>query len=86
MIRAGMFATATFYGKHGSIYSTVPASAVLHLHDRDWIYVPEGSERFKRVEITPGRIIGNKQEVLKGILPNQQLVTDALALHTESQP
>jgi len=86
MIRAGMFATATFYGKHGKVYATVPASAILHLHDRDWIYVPAGSDRFRRVEVVTGKIIGNNQEVLKGILPDQQLVTDALALHTESQP
>jgi cobalt-zinc-cadmium efflux system membrane fusion protein len=86
MMRAGMFATATFYGKHGKIYATVPASAILHLHDRDWIYVPAGADRFKRVEVLAGKIIGNTQEVLKGILPHQQLVTDALALHTESQP
>lgn len=86
MIRAGMFATATFYGKHGKLYSTVPASSVLHLHDRDWIYVPAGTERFKRVEVVTGKIIGTNQEVLKGILPHQQLVTDALAIHTESQP
>lgn len=86
MMRAGMFATATFYGRHGTIYATVPASAVLHLHDRDWLYVPAGSGKFRRVEVITGKITGNKQEILKGLSPGQQVVNDALALNTESQP
>src|SRR6202012_4541459 len=36
IMRSGMFVTATFYGQHGRTYATVPSSAVLHLHDRDW--------------------------------------------------
>lgn len=86
MMRAGMFVTATFYGKHGTAYATVPASAVLHLHDRDWVYVPAANGRFRRVEITAGSISGNVQEVLKGVTPGQKVVMDALALNTESQP
>jgi len=86
MMRTGMFATATFYGKHGKMYATVPASAVLHLHDRDWLYVPAGPGRFRRVEVTAGRIVDNRQELLKGLSPGQQVVSEVLALHTESQP
>lgn len=86
VMRAGMFATATFYGKHGKSYATVPASAVLHLHDLDWIYVPASGHRFRRMEVTAGKMIGNQQEILKGISAGQPVVNDALALHTESQP
>ncbi len=86
MMRAGMFATAVFYGRHGKIYASVPASAVLHLQDRDWIYVPASQGRFRRVEVTAGKIVDNRQEILKGLSPGQQVVSDALALHTESQP
>jgi len=39
MLRFGMFATATFYGPK-KIYAAVPATAVLHLHDRNWVYTP----------------------------------------------
>lgn len=85
MMRAGMFATATFYGKHGKVYATVPASAVLHLHDRDWIYVPIGQNRFRRIEVTAGKMLGNQQEVLRGLSPGDRVVSDALALNTESQ-
>ncbi len=85
MMRAGMFATATFYGKRGIVYATVPATSVLHLHDRDWIYVPAGNGRFRRMEVTTGKVIGSQQEIFKGILPGQAAVVDALALHTEGQ-
>jgi cobalt-zinc-cadmium efflux system membrane fusion protein len=40
MIRLGMFATATFHRQKKETYTVVPASAILHIHDRDWVYVP----------------------------------------------
>jgi cobalt-zinc-cadmium efflux system membrane fusion protein len=86
VMRAGMFATATLYGKHGKNYATVPASAVLHLHDLDWIYVPASQHRFRRIEVNAGKMIARQQEILKGISPGQAVVSDALALHTENQP
>ena len=39
-MRFGMFVTATFHGQQKETRALVPASAVLHLHDRDWVYVP----------------------------------------------
>ena len=42
-MRIGMFATATFHGrKLQDQHASVPAAAILHLHDRDWVYVPDG--------------------------------------------
>ena len=40
MIRIGMFATATFFGRHPQTYASVPATSILHLHDREWVYMP----------------------------------------------
>src|SRR6202030_3110006 len=40
IMRLGMFATAAFTGLKKLTYSEVPAGAVLHIHDRDWVYVP----------------------------------------------
>src|ERR1019366_4150123 len=39
-MRVGMFVTATFLGQKDEVNSAVPSSAILHLHDRDWVYVP----------------------------------------------
>ena len=85
IMRSGMFVTATFYGQHGRIYATVPATAVLHLHDRDWVFVPARQGQFRRTEVTAGRIIDGTQDVLSGIAPSQQVVNDALALSAESE-
>jgi cobalt-zinc-cadmium efflux system membrane fusion protein len=35
-MRVGMFATATFFGNATQTHASVPATAILHLHDRDW--------------------------------------------------
>jgi membrane fusion protein, heavy metal efflux system len=85
IMRVGMFATATFSGRHGQNHAILPSSAVLHLHDRDWIFVPAAEGRFRRLEIAGGRIDGRTQVVLSGIAPGQQVVRDALALESESQ-
>jgi cobalt-zinc-cadmium efflux system membrane fusion protein len=85
LMRSGMFVTATFYGLHGKVYPTVPQSAVLHLHDRDWVFVPATGGQFRRTEVTGGRAIANVQEVLSGISPGEKVVNDALAMEAESE-
>jgi membrane fusion protein, heavy metal efflux system len=84
IMRSGMFLTATFYGLHGHKYASVPKTAVIHLHDRDWVFVPAVDGQFRRQEIRSGKTNGSNQEVLAGILPGQQVVADALALNAES--
>lgn len=80
-MRLGMFATAVFHGQSMETYTTVPASAVLHIHDRDWVYLPEPGSKFRRVEVVGGDTLpGDKQEVRSGIKPGQQVVTNALVL------
>lgn len=83
MIRLGMFVTATFYGMKKEIHATVPATAVLHLHDRDWVYAPAKGGKFRRIEVTGGRMLpGNIQEITSGIEPGQQVVANALVLQS----
>jgi cobalt-zinc-cadmium efflux system membrane fusion protein len=84
-MRAGMFVTATFYGQHGKVYATVPSSAVLHLHDRDWVFLPAPNHEFRRTEVTAGQVVDGHQDILSGITPGTQVVNDALALSAESQ-
>jgi len=57
MLRLGMFVTATFYGLRKEVHATVPATAVLHLHDRDWVYLPIEGGRFQRVEVVAGKML-----------------------------
>ena len=48
LMRLGMFVTATFHGETTEKHATVPATAILHLHDREWVYTPLGNGRFRR--------------------------------------
>ena len=81
LLRIGMFATATFYGKHAETHASAPASAILHLHDREWVYVPLGSGHFRRVEVRTGKMLPEKrQEIVAGIQPGDQVVANALNL------
>lgn len=84
IMRSGMFVTATFFGLRGKENAIVPASAVIHLHDRDWVFVPEGTGQFRRRQITPGPLQSGMQVILAGLQPHQQVVKDALALSAES--
>jgi cobalt-zinc-cadmium efflux system membrane fusion protein len=77
MMRPGMFATATFYSLEKFTYTSVPASAILHLHDRDWVFIPEQG-KFRRTEVTSGAQLPNgMQEILTGLRPGQQVVSNA---------
>jgi membrane fusion protein, heavy metal efflux system len=79
MMRVGMFVTATFYGKKPELRAAVPATAILHLHDRDWVFVAAEDNTFRRVEITSGVMLpGNMQEVISGIKPRTQVIQNAL--------
>jgi membrane fusion protein, heavy metal efflux system len=81
IMRVGMFATATFHGRTVETHASVPASAILHLHDRDFVYVPAPAGKFKRVDVVGGVMLpGGMQEVSSGISSGQQVVTNALAL------
>jgi len=80
-MRVGMFVTATFYGKHPVTRAVVPATAILHLHDRDWVYSALGGGHFKRQEVVAGATLpGNLQEVTSGLKPGDQVVSNALEL------
>jgi cobalt-zinc-cadmium efflux system membrane fusion protein len=81
MIRVGMFVTATFHGQKKETRAAVPGTAILHLHDRDWVYVPMGGNKFRRMEVTAGNTLPDKmQEIISGIKPGQQVVSNALVL------
>ena len=79
IMRVGMFVTATFYGKKPETHAAVPASAVLHLHDQDWVYVPLGGGNFRRVKVVAGKMLpNNMQEIVSGVQPGAQVVQTAL--------
>jgi cobalt-zinc-cadmium efflux system membrane fusion protein len=83
-LRIGMFATATFQSVKKEVHTAVPSSAILRLHDRDWVYVPATENKFHRLQIVAGDSLPNdKQEVKAGLKPGQQVVQNPLALQNE---
>jgi cobalt-zinc-cadmium efflux system membrane fusion protein len=79
LMRAGMFATATFRSQSKQLRSVVPAKAVLRLHDKDWVFRAEGGHRFHRIEVQAGRVSSDGlQEVIAGLAPGDQIVANAL--------
>ncbi len=93
LMRVGMFATATLHGRTLETHAEVPATAVLHLHDRDWVYVPAGfsgpaapngsgnAPQFRRVGVVAGQMLpGGNQELTSGLQAGQQVVRNALEL------
>jgi membrane fusion protein, heavy metal efflux system len=87
-LKLGMFVTATFQSLKKEHFALVPAPAVLHLHDRDWVFVPAGDNKFRRVEVKAGHMVGDKQEILAAVDNNkevpfqsgQQVVSNVLQL------
>jgi len=82
MLRLGMFATATFQSAKEAQVVAVPNAAVLHLHDRAFVFVPSDTHgSFRTSEVTTGRTLaGNMVEVTFGLGPNRQVVGNALEL------
>jgi cobalt-zinc-cadmium efflux system membrane fusion protein len=83
IMRLGMFARATFRGQTKEMHTIVPASAVLHMHDRDFVFVPAPDKKFRRVEVVGGDLVQENtdlQEIKSGLEPGEQVVTNALVL------
>jgi membrane fusion protein, heavy metal efflux system len=87
LMKVGMFVTATFHGVKNEVHTAVPASAILHLHDREYVYVPAPERKFRRVEVVSGsELPDGRQEIMSGISVGQQIVSNALVMqHTVEQ-
>jgi cobalt-zinc-cadmium efflux system membrane fusion protein len=86
LMRPGMFVTATFHGRQTQKRTAVPATAILHLHDRDWVYIPLKNNEFRRTEVVGGDMLpGHMQEIISGIAPGQQVVANALEFQNSAE-
>jgi len=86
LMRPGMFVSATFHGSQKQKRAVVPATAILHLHDRDWVYVPLKGSEFRRSEVVGGGMLaGGMQEIISGLTPGQQVVANALEFQNSAE-
>jgi len=86
VMRPGMFVSATFLSRQKQKRAAVPATAILHLHDRDWVYVPVQGNQFRRTEVVSGDMLpGAMQEIVSGLAPGQQVVDNALEFQNSAE-
>lgn len=80
-----MFASATFRSRSLKPREVIPGSAVMRLHDKDWVFRKEAEGQFRQVEVHCGtQTSDGSTEILDGNLkPGQQVVADALQFSTE---
>ncbi|GAA3757123.1 efflux RND transporter periplasmic adaptor subunit [Terriglobus aquaticus] len=82
LLRIGMFATATFHGKNAHAAAVIPSTAVLHLHDRDFVYMPSNaSGTYRRVNVHVAQTMpdGNV-EISSSLNAGDQVVSNPLEL------
>jgi cobalt-zinc-cadmium efflux system membrane fusion protein len=79
LMRTGMFVTAVFRSQQEQLRAVVPASALLRLHDRDWVFRAEGGNRFRRIEIQSGTTRKDgMRPVTGGLAAGDKVVVNAL--------
>jgi cobalt-zinc-cadmium efflux system membrane fusion protein len=78
-MRPGMFAVADLESSASRDCLLLPTTALVQLHDADWVFVREGPTAFRRVHVRVGRQLDSGlQEIVDGISPGQMVVRNAL--------
>jgi cobalt-zinc-cadmium efflux system membrane fusion protein len=78
-LRPGMFAVVTFRSRASQSRVVVPATAVIRLQDKDWVFRKDGAQQFRRVEVhTAGGVSDAMQQIREGAKPGDQVVANAL--------
>lgn len=82
-LRPGMFAVAIFRSRKTQPSLVVPTTAVMRLHDKDWVFHQDGSSRFRRIEVhTLGTTTDGFCQLQDGVQPGEQIVANALEFST----
>jgi membrane fusion protein, heavy metal efflux system len=85
-LRPNMFATVHFQSQGADMRTVIPASAVLRLQDRDWVFVKTDGNQFRRLEVHAGPINGDgTEQVFSGLHVGQQVVREALLFDREAK-
>lgn len=83
-LRPGMFAVARFRSRKKTERVVVPATAIMRLHDKDWVFRKEGDKNFRRVVVqADGLAPDGMQEIREGVKPGEEVIANALEFSTE---
>jgi membrane fusion protein, heavy metal efflux system len=79
VFRPGMFAVATFRSRKQKPHLVVPATAIMRLQDKDWIFRKETANSFRRLEVHTAGLSDGLQQIRQGAKAGDELVANALA-------
>jgi membrane fusion protein, heavy metal efflux system len=83
-LRPGMFAVAKFRSRKLTDRVVVPSTAIMRLHDKDWIFRKEGDKSFRKVLVqADGLAPDGMQELRDGVKPGDEVVANTLEFSTE---
>ena len=77
--RPGMYAVATFHSRKQKPHLVVPATAIMRLQDKDWIFRKESANSFRRLEVQTAGLSDGLQQIRQGTKVGDELVANALA-------
>ena len=80
--RPGMFAVATFRSRKKQPHLVVPATAIMRLQDKDWVFRKESANTFRRIEVQSLGLNDGMQQIQQGAKAGDELVANALAFST----
>jgi cobalt-zinc-cadmium efflux system membrane fusion protein len=79
VMRSGMFVTTVIRSPKSIERPVLPASAIVRLHDKNWVFQPIGSNRFRQTEVQTGPAVNDTlQQILSGIKIHDKVVVNAL--------
>jgi len=78
-LRPGMYAAATFRSRKQTPHLVVPATAIMRLQDKDWVFRKESANSFRRVEVQTTGLSDGIQAIQQGAKAGDELVSNALA-------
>jgi cobalt-zinc-cadmium efflux system membrane fusion protein len=83
-LRPGMFAVAKFRSRKMTERVVVPATAIMRLHDKDWVFRKEDGASFRRVAVQADRLAPDgMQEIREGVKAGDVVVAKALEFSSE---
>ena len=80
--RPGMFAVATFRSRKQKPHLIVPATAIMRLQDKDWIFRKETANSFRRLEVQTSGLPDGLQQIQQGAKAGDEVVANALVFST----
>ena len=83
-LRPGMFAVAKFRSRKVTQRVVIPATAIMRLHDKDWVFRKEGGGNFRRVVVqADGLAPDGVQEIREGVKAGDVVAAKALEFSSE---